>query len=183
MTEGKKQYTISYLAKTESDKETVLKSLNHVGAQNITEGRLTELKLAYPIKKQTSALFGSTTFEGASEMIIKIDEQLKFAEGILRFLIVTASVRKTNPRFIKSQKDKEDINSINIVNNINNPVNEDRPTTAESTEEITLLQTDKSPLIKELLSDNPLTENHILANDDIDEVAFDEKLKELLTNS
>ena len=183
MTEGKKQYTISYLAKTESDKETVLKSLNHVGAQNIIEGRLTELKLAYPIKKQTSALFGSTIFEGAPEMIIKIDEQLKFAEGILRFLIVTASVRKTNPRFIKSQKDKEDINNINAINSINNTISEDLSIATEAIEQNTLLQTDKLPLIKELADDSLPTENHVLANDDIDEAAFDEKLKELLTNS
>jgi len=180
MTEGKKQYTISYLAKTESDKETVLKSLNHIGAQNLAEGRLTELKLAYPIKKQTSAFFGSITFEVVPEMIIKIDEQLKFAEGILRFLIVTASIRKISPRFTRNQKDKEDIKSINVVNNI---VSEEHPTSAEVTGEITLSQTDKLPLIKELSNDNIPAENYLSTNNDIDEVAFDEKLKELLTNS
>ena len=180
MTEGRKQYTISYLAKTESDKEAVLKSLNHIGAQNLAEGRLTELKLAYPIKKQTSALFGSITFEVEPEMITKIDEQLKFTEGVLRFLIVTASVRKINPRFTRNQKDKEDIKSINIVNNI---VSEEHPASAEVTEEITLLQTDKAPLIKELSNDSLSTENYLSTNNDIDEAAFDEKLKELLTNS
>ena len=95
----KKQYEISYLTRTEADKDTVLTALGETGAENLQEGRMAEIKLAYPIKKQTSAFFGSTVFEAGPESISKINDILKFAEGILRFLIVTPPAQKPQPRF------------------------------------------------------------------------------------
>ena len=95
----KKQYEISYLARTETDKDAVLAALNGAGADNFQEGRVTEIKLAYPIKKQTSALFGSVVFEALPEAIAKINDSLKFSEGVLRFLIITPPAQKAHPRF------------------------------------------------------------------------------------
>jgi ribosomal protein S6 len=94
-----KQYEISYLVRTETDKDAVIKVLRDIGAENVTEGKLAEIKLAYPIKKQTSALFGFAVFEVAPESIVKINPLLRFADGVLRFLIVTPPPKKPQPRF------------------------------------------------------------------------------------
>jgi ribosomal protein S6 len=94
-----KQYEISYLVRTEADKNAVLKVLQDINAENVVEGKLAEIRLTYPVKKQTSALFGFTVFEANPELIAKINPLLKFAEGVLRFLIVTPPPKKSQPRF------------------------------------------------------------------------------------
>jgi len=189
MTEEKKQYTISYLVKTESGKEAVLKCLNKINVQNLVEGRFTELKLAYPIKKQTSAFFGSITFKALPETIIKIDEQFKSIEDVLRFLVIATPVRKTNSRFTNNQRAKENIGDINNINNastidsVNLIVDGESPVLEESTEETILKQADELLSAEEPINNDSSKEEHLFAKNGIDDVAFDEKLKEILTDS
>ena len=189
MTEEKKQYTISYLVKTESGKEAVLNSLNKVSVQNLVEGRFTELKLAYPIKKQTSAFFGSMAFKASPETIIKIDEQFKFIEDILRFLIIATPVRKTNSRFANNQRVKENIGDTNNINNvgaINSTVlvtEKENLVLEEEAEEAILKQADELLSVEEPTNNDSFKEEHSFVKNGIDDTAFDEKLKEILTDS
>ncbi len=155
MSEEKKQYEISYLARTEADKDAVLKVLGGAGAENLEEGRLSEIKLAYPVKKQTSAYFGSTVFEAATEAIAKINDSLKFTEGILRFLIVTPPAKKSHPRFGGKERTPEE---------------------APMAEEA---KTEEAPAEKEESAEPEIKE----AKTEIDDAALDEKLEEILTNT
>jgi len=182
MIDGKKQYTISYLARTEADKESVLKSLKEVNALTLTEGRVSELKLAYPIKKQTSAFFGFIAFEVAPEAISKIDEQLKFEEGILRFLIVIAPARKLNARLVNNQKNKEEIEKPDAVNNAD-LIREEEASLLKEVEEMIAEQTDNLSLAQNINNDNSLIEEISASEDKIDNLAFDEKLEEILADS
>ncbi|MFA4999707.1 MAG: 30S ribosomal protein S6 [Parcubacteria group bacterium] len=100
----KRQYEISFLVRIESDKEAVFAALNKARAENLSEGKILEIKLAYPIKKQTSAFFGSAVFEAMPEDVSKIDESLKFADGVLRFLLVTPPAKKPTLRFASEEK-------------------------------------------------------------------------------
>ena len=163
MIEGKKQYSISYLAKTEADKVIVLNSLNEVGALNPVEGRATELKLAYPIKKQTSALFGSITFEASPDIISKIDERLKFVDGILRFLIISVSNRKPNLRASYNYKTKESSSDVSKA-------------PSPETEDTSILQETTDPIVEQ-------TNQSISARNKIDDIAFNKKLEEILIDS
>jgi len=189
MTEEKKQYTISYLVKTESGKEAVLKSLNKANVQNLVEGRFAELKLAYPIKKQTSAFFGSTTFKASPETIIKIDEQFKSIEDLLRFLIVATPVRKINSRFTNNQRAKENISDTNNINNASTAdsisliTEEESPVLEKTIEETISKQADKLLSVEEPINNDSSKEEHSFAKNGIDDIAFDEKLKEILTDS
>lgn len=148
-----KQYEISYLARTEADKDAVIATLNEAGAENLQEGRITEIKLAYPIKKQTSALFGSIVFETAPESIAKINGLLKFKEGVLRFIIVTPPAKKSHPRFSGRDKAAEGTAVTDQAKN--------EEASAEAEKEAT------EPEIRK----------------EIDDAALDEKLEEILTNA
>ena len=94
MLEGARQYEISFLALREGDKEAVQTAIAGAQGEIISEGRYAEMKLAYPIKKQTSAFFGSFVFSASPEKAVEVEKTLRFADGILRFLIITPPPRK-----------------------------------------------------------------------------------------
>jgi ribosomal protein S6 len=149
-----KQYEISYLARTEADKDAVIKIINEANAENVTEGRILEIKLAYPVKKQTSAFFGFVVFEALPETITKINDSLKFAEGILRFLIITPPPQKPQPRFFGRDKSEENLSEMN------NRKVEEAGTPIKNEEEIVAPETETEPKV--------------------DDAAFNEKLEEIL---
>ncbi len=154
MSEEKKQYEISYLARTEADKDAILKALGEANADNIQEGKLAEIKLAYPVKKQTSAFFGSIVFEALPEAATKINGSLKFSEGILRFLLVTPPAEKPHPRFGGREKAAEEM------------------TLAEEVK-----PSDKEAVVEEEKGDEQK------GKEEVDDAALDEKLEEILTNT
>lgn len=98
MSEGKKQYEISFLARNEGDKDEVMKALAAINAEILVDGKYSEIRLAYPVKKQTVAYFGFVDFSVEAEKIAELDNKLRFYEGILRFLIITPPPRKPIPR-------------------------------------------------------------------------------------
>ncbi len=107
--EGKKQYEIAFLARTEDGKNIVSKEIAKIGAEVTLEGRFAETRLQYPIKKQTVAYFGFYDFIAETGTIAALDQVLKFDESILRFLIVTPPPRKP----VKARIDARDISSDN----------------------------------------------------------------------
>ncbi|MCL5733500.1 MAG: 30S ribosomal protein S6 [Patescibacteria group bacterium] len=84
---NQKKYEISFLLKTEADKEAILKTLNSIKAQIIYENELRSIALAYKIEKETQAFFGWIHFSTDPEMIPVVRDSLKTAP-MLRFLIV-----------------------------------------------------------------------------------------------
>ncbi|OGY59066.1 MAG: hypothetical protein A3E61_01480 [Candidatus Colwellbacteria bacterium RIFCSPHIGHO2_12_FULL_43_12] len=95
-----KAYEISYLLKTEDEVSFVVKLLSDLGAEIVNETTPAEIRLAYPIKKETRAYFGYLHFNLDPELIEKLKEPLQLNTKILRFLIVT-------PPFIKTQVRRE----------------------------------------------------------------------------
>jgi len=105
MSEGKKQYEISFLARNEGDKDEVMKALAAIDAEILVDGKYSEIRLAYPVKKQTVAYFGYVYFSVEAEKIATLDSKLKFYDGILRFLIITPPPRKPAPRAERRSED------------------------------------------------------------------------------
>lgn len=99
MLEGARQYEISFLTLREGDKEAVVTAIAGAQGEIISEGRYAEIKLAYPIKKQTSAFFGSFIFSATPEKEVELEKALRFTEGVLRFIIITPPPRKPTRSF------------------------------------------------------------------------------------
>lgn len=105
MEKEQKNYEIGFLAKTEEDKNEIIKLLEEQKVLIIKNGGLSKIKLAYPIKKESSAYFDYIIFSAYPEAIEKISKNLKLNPKILRFLIITpptAKIQKLAPRFKKS---------------------------------------------------------------------------------
>jgi ribosomal protein S6 len=153
MSEEKKQYEISFLIKTEADKDAVLQALSKAKAEVISEGRLTDTKLAYPIEKQTVAFFGYIVFEAMPEDIGEIDSQMKFAEGVLRSIIITPPPRKPVSRLMGQRPAT------------NGGESENKESGAE-----VILEKDSSESL----------ENQEAGKKEIDDAVLDEKLEEIL---
>ena len=56
MKEDAKIYEIGFLAKEENDREEIVKILTNYGAKIVDAGKMSRIKLAYPIKKKTSLI-------------------------------------------------------------------------------------------------------------------------------
>ncbi len=106
MLEGTRQYEISFLTLREGDKETVKAVIAGAQGEILSEGRYAEIRLAYPINKQTSAFFGSIVFSALPEKAPEIEKKLRFAEGVLRSLIVTPVPAKQQARSFDAEAPK-----------------------------------------------------------------------------
>ena len=62
MKEDAKIYEIGFLAKEENDREEIVKILTNYGAKIVDAGKMSRIKLAYPIKKENFAYFGYLFF-------------------------------------------------------------------------------------------------------------------------
>lgn len=103
--EDKKQYEISFLLRQEQNIEILMAALKRVGAEIINEGRISEIKLAYPIKKVKSALFGYLIFEAPLSCLKNLRSALNLDKNVLRFLIVAPPLAKfTNQPFRKESE-------------------------------------------------------------------------------
>lgn len=96
----RRAYEISYLLKTEEDIGVIMNLLSQLGAEILNEGAVAEMRLAYPIKKEVRAYFGYLHFNLDSELVVKLRNELKLNNKILRFIIVT-------PPFVKTQSRRE----------------------------------------------------------------------------
>lgn len=99
----RKSYEISYLLNPNIGSDLMSNFLKDMGLEIISEGGATEIRLAYPIKKETRANFGYLHFEAEPEVINKLRDSLQLNPNVLRFLIVT-------PPFVKAQLRREEGN-------------------------------------------------------------------------
>ncbi len=98
MDSEKKSYEISFLVRNENDVEAVLNRLSRIGAEILNEGNVSEIKLAYPIKKASSAYFGWIYFDVVPEKIAELNSALKLDEKIMRHLVITPPITKTEKK-------------------------------------------------------------------------------------
>jgi len=102
-----KNYELAYLLSPSIAEEEVL---THVGKINAlteeSEGTIRRAeepkkrKLAYPIKKESWAYFGWTTFSLLPETIITLDKKLKENKLILRYLVSEEEI-ETRPQSLR----------------------------------------------------------------------------------
>ncbi|MBI3046309.1 MAG: 30S ribosomal protein S6 [Candidatus Harrisonbacteria bacterium] len=90
----KKEYEIAILAKM-PEVSAVTDILNQYRAEIFYQSPVTEVRLAYPIKKQRQAYFGFFQFRAEPEAVEKIQQALKLNSSILRFLAVSSPIKKS----------------------------------------------------------------------------------------
>lgn len=88
--ETNKNYEIGFLARTEQAKEKLVKILDKHQLSLIKDDeKFSQIKLAYPIKKENFAYFGCLYFSGAPKNIKELNDELKFLPEFLRFIIIS----------------------------------------------------------------------------------------------
>jgi len=98
MNEERKNYEIAFLVKSEEDQEGIIKILKNSQLPVIGEGRISKIKLAYPIKKENFAYSGYLHFSGSPQDIGNLTESLKNEPKILRFSVITQPIVKKDER-------------------------------------------------------------------------------------
>jgi ribosomal protein S6 len=90
----KKTYELGYLLLSPDKNSSIVETIEKRGGQITDRKEVSQIRLAYPIKKHSSAYFGVCYFESDSEAPIKIDQDLKLNESVLRFILVLKVVKK-----------------------------------------------------------------------------------------
>jgi ribosomal protein S6 len=90
----KREYELSFLLKTK-DAETALEALlAQYEAEVFFKGPVVETRLAYPIKKQSQALFGYLHFRALPDSVDTLLQSLKLNSSVLRVLLVTPPISR-----------------------------------------------------------------------------------------
>lgn len=103
MIEENKNYEISFLVKSESDREELIKILKDSQFSVINGSQISRIKLTFPIKKENFAYFGYLYFSGDPANIQKLSDKLKTESKILRFLIISQSIIKESETKISEE--------------------------------------------------------------------------------
>jgi len=96
MSEDKKTYEVGYLLTSPEAERGIAGVLEQNKAEVVNVGKLAEIRLAYPIKKHQSALFGFAQFSAMPENIAPIKASLSLSNGVLRFLIIALTLLKSS---------------------------------------------------------------------------------------
>ncbi len=91
--EQKKEYEISFLLTAPEAEKNLVSLLSRLGAEIYHQKPVAELRLAYKIKKYTSAYFGFCHFRALPEAIQEIKPALRLVPEVLRFLLVTPTIK------------------------------------------------------------------------------------------
>jgi len=89
----KKDYELSFLIKAPGDEARIFEIIRKYRGDIYNESSIDNIILSYPIKKQTSALFGFCHFTVQTEDISKINQELKLLDSTLRFLLIRRPLR------------------------------------------------------------------------------------------
>ncbi len=88
MDDEKKNYEVGFISGSENTKTEVAKTIKDLEGEITIEGEPLKIRLAYPIKKQSSAVFCYLQFILKPENLIAFKKTIKLNPLILRFLIV-----------------------------------------------------------------------------------------------
>ncbi|MBI4993436.1 30S ribosomal protein S6 [Candidatus Wolfebacteria bacterium] len=106
-----KKYEIGFLAYSEEARNNIVELLKVNSAEIINDGGFSKIKLAYPVKKHTSAFFGYIQFSSLPSAVVNLKDSLKLNSQILRFMIIIlnpkALLAKSSGRFFEKSEAKE----------------------------------------------------------------------------
>ena len=105
-----KKYELSLVLKSQSDLGSVLALLTQLNAKVSFQSPVSELRLAYPIKKYNMAFFAVLHFDALPESVEKLSKALNLNPVVLRFLTVTPPIQKMEERprrFVSDSKPKQ----------------------------------------------------------------------------
>jgi len=101
MDKEKREYELSFLLKNKEAAGDVETLLAQYGAEVFNRGPFLDTRLAYSIKKHNQAVFGFLHFKALPDSAEKITQSLKLNPLVLRTLLVTPPISKSEraPRF------------------------------------------------------------------------------------
>ncbi|MBI3274237.1 MAG: 30S ribosomal protein S6 [Candidatus Colwellbacteria bacterium] len=101
----RREYEISFLLRQEEDLEVIPKVLLELGANIVTKNAVSEIRLAYPIGKETRAYFGYIHFDAEPSALPNFNESLRLNKKIIRFIVITPPfVKVPSRRFEQSER-------------------------------------------------------------------------------
>lgn len=109
-----KKYEIGFLAKNEKGGEVISKALISHKCEIIESGDLNRIKLAYPIKKESTGYFSYYYFLSEPSIIDKIKREFNLSSDILRFIIITPPAEKQQVSAIKTETRRKSVVSKDI---------------------------------------------------------------------
>ena len=104
----KKLYEVSFLTQSENGVAPIVGHLTKFGAEEMSEGELRKVKLAYPIDKHESAFFGFINCKLPAESISKINEAAKLDKEILRVMVVEPQPNRGSESDVQSDRGPRD---------------------------------------------------------------------------
>lgn len=82
------KYEITYLVESEEKSKTVKELIASTGASYQESKDWGERELAYPIKKNTKALYYTGVIETIPTNVSEIKKKLNFSDDLIRYLII-----------------------------------------------------------------------------------------------
>lgn len=92
--EEKKEYELSFLLKDEEGIAALQGMLTKFGCTTTSQSEIKRIVLAYPIKKETSALFGYVYFMATPEHMKDFTHELRLESHVLRFLLINKPIKR-----------------------------------------------------------------------------------------
>jgi ribosomal protein S6 len=117
--QDKKEYEISFLLKDEAGISALQNVLARFECSVISQSEIRRIVLAYPIKKETSALFGYAYVLMAPSQVQEISHELRLEGGILRFLVIADPIKHllNAPTEVAPQSSSTDERPARVVTN------------------------------------------------------------------
>ncbi len=92
--EDKKEYELSFLLRNEEGIAALQGMLTKFGCVPTSQSEIKRIVLAYPIKKETSALFGYVYFMATPEHMKEFTHELRLESHVLRFLLINKPIKR-----------------------------------------------------------------------------------------
>lgn len=93
----KKEYELSFLLRNEEGINTLQSVFSRFGYEITSQSEIKRIVLAYPIKKETSALFGYVYFMASPETVHNFMRELRLESMILRVLLISKPIKRSIP--------------------------------------------------------------------------------------
>ena len=119
----KKEYELSFWLKDEGGLEKIKALMANYGLEATYAPELRRMQLAYPINKETSAVFGTYHFMADSDIVDSLKKELKVESQCLRFMISNNPMKKVEereyhkPQMSEKKPEKTEQKTTDIVTN------------------------------------------------------------------
>lgn len=97
-------YEITFLTKEETD-PGVRQAIEALGASVSDESSLGRRRLAYPIKKETQAVYTTYVFEAEAGQLPELNRRLRLNGAVLRYLIVQKPTERVDKEVTKTVRE------------------------------------------------------------------------------